>query len=101
MRRTPDGRLCLLDWGLVASLPPRLRGAMVLHVAHLVGGDYDKVREGREGGEREGEGERERGRERGGLLGWALIALLFFSASLLLFFSSSLLFLFSALLFTH
>ncbi|CAJ1392458.1 unnamed protein product [Effrenium voratum] len=41
--RTPDGRLCILDWGLVTTLDPSFRVAYIEHIAHLVSGDYDPV----------------------------------------------------------
>ena len=33
--RTTDGRLCILDWGLVAEIKPELRYTPLAHVAHL------------------------------------------------------------------
>ncbi|GMH57931.1 hypothetical protein TrLO_g7270 [Triparma laevis f. longispina] len=41
--RTPDGRLCILDWGLVTSLDSDLQTTLVEHVAHLTSGDYEEV----------------------------------------------------------
>ncbi|CAE7470993.1 unnamed protein product [Symbiodinium sp. CCMP2592] len=41
--RTPDGRLCILDWGLVTTLDASFRVAYIEHVAHLVSRDYDPV----------------------------------------------------------
>lgn len=41
--RTPDGRLCILDWGLVSTLDPDLRLTLIEHVAHLVARDYAKI----------------------------------------------------------
>lgn len=41
--RTPDGRLCILDWGLVQEMPSDLRLTMIEHIAHLVSRDYAKV----------------------------------------------------------
>lgn len=41
--RTPDGRLCILDWGLVQEMPGDLRLTMIEHIAHLVSRDYAKV----------------------------------------------------------
>ena len=43
LRRTPDGKLCILDWGLVTSLAPDLQGTMIDHIAHLTSRDYAKV----------------------------------------------------------
>jgi len=41
--RTPDGRLCILDWGLVTSIGPDLQLSLIEHVAHLTAQDYAKV----------------------------------------------------------
>jgi len=41
--RSPDGRLCILDWGLVQSIPGDLRLTFIEHIAHLTAKDYDKV----------------------------------------------------------
>jgi len=41
--RTPDGRLCILDWGLVTSLDKDFHVAYIEHIAHLVSGDYEPV----------------------------------------------------------
>mmetsp|Transcript_106838 Transcript_106838/g.335076 ORF Transcript_106838/g.335076 Transcript_106838/m.335076 type:complete len:627 (+) Transcript_106838:2221-4101(+) len=41
--RTPDGRLCILDWGLVTSLKEDFRISYIEHIAHLVSGDYGPV----------------------------------------------------------
>ena len=41
--RAPDGRLCILDWGLVTQLDEDLRLTLIEHVAHLVARDYAKV----------------------------------------------------------
>mmetsp|Transcript_4229 Transcript_4229/g.8564 ORF Transcript_4229/g.8564 Transcript_4229/m.8564 type:complete len:857 (+) Transcript_4229:169-2739(+) len=41
--RTPEGKLCILDWGLVSSLDPDLQITMIEHVAHLTSGDYAEV----------------------------------------------------------
>lgn len=43
LRRTPDGRLCIMDWGLVTSLPPGLQVYMIEHIAHLTSKDYAQV----------------------------------------------------------
>eukprot|EP00633_Aureoumbra_lagunensis_P007629 CAMPEP_0197316730 /NCGR_PEP_ID=MMETSP0891-20130614/43858_1 /TAXON_ID=44058 ORGANISM="Aureoumbra lagunensis, Strain CCMP1510" /NCGR_SAMPLE_ID=MMETSP0891 /ASSEMBLY_ACC=CAM_ASM_000534 /LENGTH=756 /DNA_ID=CAMNT_0042806341 /DNA_START=125 /DNA_END=2395 /DNA_ORIENTATION=+ len=40
---SPDGRLAILDWGLVTSLEPGLQLAYIDHIAHLVSKDYAKV----------------------------------------------------------
>lgn len=41
--RTPDGQLCILDWGLVTSLDKDFRVAYIEHIAHLVSEDYGPV----------------------------------------------------------
>jgi predicted unusual protein kinase regulating ubiquinone biosynthesis (AarF/ABC1/UbiB family) len=41
--RTPDGKLCILDWGLVTEIPPSLQLDFITHVAHLTSKDYAKV----------------------------------------------------------
>ena len=40
---TPDGRLCILDWGLVTTLEPDLQLTFIEHIAHLTSKDYEKV----------------------------------------------------------
>eukprot|EP00962_Isochrysis_galbana_P012878 scaffold3654_cov115-Isochrysis_galbana.AAC.3 len=42
--RTADGRLCILDWGLVTSIEPELQLTLIEHVAHLTAEDYAKAR---------------------------------------------------------
>ena len=41
--RTSDGRLCILDWGLVTTVRQDLQLAFLEHVAHLVSEDYAAV----------------------------------------------------------
>jgi len=41
--RTADGRLCILDWGLVTRLRKDLQLTLIEHVAHLTAKDYAKV----------------------------------------------------------
>uniref|UniRef100_A0A6U2CV00 ABC1 atypical kinase-like domain-containing protein n=2 Tax=Hemiselmis andersenii TaxID=464988 RepID=A0A6U2CV00_HEMAN len=41
--RTPAGKLCILDWGLVQTLPADLRLSFIEHIAHLTAADYEKV----------------------------------------------------------
>lgn len=41
--RTSEGRLCILDWGLVTEVDSELRFAFLEHVAHLVSKDYAAV----------------------------------------------------------
>lgn len=43
MLRTTDGKLCILDWGLVTSVRPDLQLTLIEHVAHLTAADYAKV----------------------------------------------------------
>ena len=43
LKRTPDGRLCILDWGLVTSLQPDLQQSFIEHIAHLTSKDYAQV----------------------------------------------------------
>jgi len=41
--RASDGRLCILDWGLVTTLSKDFHVAYIEHIAHLVSGDYEPV----------------------------------------------------------
>ena len=41
--RTRDGRLCILDWGLVTTLDPDLQLTLIEHVAHLTAEDYARI----------------------------------------------------------
>ena len=41
--RTTDGRLCILDWGLVTDVTPQQSDAILQFIAHLVSQDYGKV----------------------------------------------------------
>jgi serine/threonine protein kinase len=41
--RTLDGKLCILDWGMVTRLDPYLQTTLVEHIAHLVSADYAEV----------------------------------------------------------
>jgi len=41
--RTDDGKLCILDWGMVTRLNPNLQTTLVEHIAHLVSADYEEV----------------------------------------------------------
>jgi predicted unusual protein kinase regulating ubiquinone biosynthesis (AarF/ABC1/UbiB family) len=43
LKRTPDGKLCILDWGLVTSLQPDLQLSYIEHIAHLTSRDYANV----------------------------------------------------------
>ena len=41
--RTADGRLCILDWGLISTIDEGLQLTLIEHVAHLTAADYAKV----------------------------------------------------------
>ena len=41
--RTPEGKLCILDWGMVTRLPPELQLTLIEHMAHLTSSDYAEV----------------------------------------------------------
>ena len=41
--RTPEGKLCILDWGLVTNLDSDLQLSFIEHIAHLTSRDYEKV----------------------------------------------------------
>jgi len=41
--RTPDGKLCILDWGMVTRIPENLQLTLIEHMAHLTSGDYEEV----------------------------------------------------------
>jgi len=41
--RTPDGRLCILDWGMVTTLDPNLQITLIEHMAHLTSADYEEI----------------------------------------------------------
>lgn len=41
--RTEDGRLCILDWGLVTEIDPELQISFLEHVAHLTSRDYPPI----------------------------------------------------------
>jgi len=41
--RTPEGKLCILDWGLVQTIGKDRRYRFIEHIAHLVSKDLDKV----------------------------------------------------------
>lgn len=41
--RTPDGKLAILDWGMVTAIPPQLQLTLIEHMAHLTSGDYAEV----------------------------------------------------------
>lgn len=43
--RTPDGRLCILDFGMVLDIDPGLQYSLLEYVAHLTSGDYDELPE--------------------------------------------------------
>lgn len=41
--RTPDGRLCILDWGMVTRLDKNLQLTLIEHMAHLTSADYAEI----------------------------------------------------------
>lgn len=41
--RTPDGKLCILDWGMVTRLPSELQLTLIEHMAHLTSSDYAEI----------------------------------------------------------
>jgi len=41
--RTPDGKLCILDWGMVTRLDPDLQITLIEHMAHLTSRDYAEI----------------------------------------------------------
>jgi len=43
LKRTKDGKLCILDWGLTTSINKDLQLTLIEHVAHLVSKDYAQV----------------------------------------------------------
>eukprot|EP00977_Amphora_coffeiformis_P002907 scaffold561_cov162-Amphora_coffeaeformis.AAC.8 len=43
--RTPDGRLCILDFGMVLNIDKSLQYSLLEYVAHLTSEDYDQLPE--------------------------------------------------------
>ena len=41
--RTEDGRLCILDWGMVTRIDPDLQVTLIEHMAHLTSADYAEI----------------------------------------------------------
>jgi len=41
--RTPDGTLCILDWGMVTRLDSDLQITLIEHMAHLTSADYAEI----------------------------------------------------------
>jgi predicted unusual protein kinase regulating ubiquinone biosynthesis (AarF/ABC1/UbiB family) len=41
--RTTDGRLCILDWGMVTRLDENLQLTLIEHMAHLTSKDYAEI----------------------------------------------------------
>uniref|UniRef100_A0A7S2RKI7 ABC1 atypical kinase-like domain-containing protein n=1 Tax=Eucampia antarctica TaxID=49252 RepID=A0A7S2RKI7_9STRA len=41
--RTPDGQLCILDWGMVTTLETDLQSTLIEHMAHLTSADYEEI----------------------------------------------------------
>ena len=40
---TPDGKLCILDWGMVTKLDKDLQVTLIEHMAHLTSADYGEI----------------------------------------------------------
>eukprot|EP00963_Diacronema_lutheri_P010330 scaffold1019_cov338-Pavlova_lutheri.AAC.7 len=43
LMRTSDGRLCILDWGLVTEVTEEQQYAIINYIVHLVSGNYESV----------------------------------------------------------
>ncbi len=43
LRVKKDGRLCILDWGMVTRLEPGLQLTLIEHMAHLTSSDYAEI----------------------------------------------------------
>ena len=43
--RTPDGKLCILDFGMTLEVDPTLQYSLLEYIAHLSSNDYEKVPE--------------------------------------------------------
>ena len=41
--RTPDGKLCIMDWGMVTRLDSELQLTLIEHMAHLTSADYGEL----------------------------------------------------------
>ena len=41
--RTPDGKLCILDWGMVTQIDPFIQSTLIEHMAHLTSADYEEI----------------------------------------------------------
>jgi predicted unusual protein kinase regulating ubiquinone biosynthesis (AarF/ABC1/UbiB family) len=41
--RTPDGKLCVLDWGMTLQVPPDLQYALLEFIAHVNAEDFDAL----------------------------------------------------------
>ena len=41
--RTAEGKLCILDWGMVTRLEPDLQLTLIEHMAHLTSADYEEI----------------------------------------------------------
>lgn len=41
--RATDGRLAILDWGLVTRISPTMRGALLTYIAHVLARDYKAI----------------------------------------------------------
>ena len=45
LKRTPDGRLCILDWGMTLDVPDDLQYGLLEFIAHVNTEDYDSMPE--------------------------------------------------------
>ena len=41
--RTPEGKLCVLDWGMITELDSDLQLTLIEHMAHLTSADYEEI----------------------------------------------------------
>ena len=41
--RTPDGKICILDFGLMTEVSPQQSMALVEYIAHLSSEDYNSI----------------------------------------------------------
>ncbi|CAB9516637.1 OF BC1 COMPLEX KINASE 3, chloroplastic [Seminavis robusta] len=41
--RTPDGRLAILDWGMITQLDGDMQLTLIEHMAHLTSADYEEI----------------------------------------------------------
>lgn len=43
LRTKKDGKLCILDWGMVTNISENLQLTLIEHVAHLTSADYEEI----------------------------------------------------------